>query len=97
MKTTVDERRNAVAVARRLLDANEPLMLDVGEVELLCRTLLDVQAVFLVHAPVISACKDCIDKYGNVHAEYARIFQSELVPAVKALHRFDASQPKEPK
>lgn len=95
MKTTKVERNTAVSIARRLLDEAEPLILDVGEVDLLCRTLLDVQAVFKIHAPVIDAAKKCIDRYGNVSREYAAIFQNQLVPAVRALYAFD-SQMKDP-
>jgi hypothetical protein len=95
VKTTAEERRSAVAVARRLLDANEPLMLDVGEVDLLCRTLLDVQSVFVVHAPLIAALKKMHNRVGEPVREFTDLYHAELVPALLALHRFDAFQPKE--
>lgn len=43
--TTPDERAKAVAIARRILDINEPLLWDVGETELLAKVLLDLDAL----------------------------------------------------
>jgi hypothetical protein len=46
MMTTAAERRTAVQVAKRLRDPNEPPILDHGELDLICRTLLDAQQAF---------------------------------------------------
>lgn len=67
-------------------DANAPI-----ELKLMSFVVLDCHAVFLVHAPVIAAIKHCIDRHGNVPRDYQERFQRELVPAVRALHRFDAT------
>ncbi len=90
MKTTIDERRQAVSIARRMLDTNEPPILDVGECNLLCRTLLDVQEVFIIHAPIISAVKKLIKPNGEPVREFTDLYNRELVPAVIAMHRWDA-------
>jgi hypothetical protein len=62
--TTADERRQAVTISRRVLDASEPLMLDVGEMDVLARTILDCSTAFTRMAPVYAAALEVVSDEG---------------------------------
>lgn len=87
MRTSTEQRRQAVAVARRLLDESEPLLVDVGEAELLCRVLLDCAEVFNLHAPIISAARLCVRPDGQF--AMGGPCWGELIRSVQELRRFE--------
>lgn len=86
-KPTASERRAAIAVAKRVANENEPLILDSGEVVLMARTLLAAQEAFSARlAPVYAAALDLVRDDGSQDARAWFAFK-DLVLACKAHDR----------
>ena len=65
MRTTSDQRRQAVQIATRLLDPNEPHLLDIGETTLLAHVIIDCRDQFVLYAPVVEAARRCVREDGS--------------------------------
>lgn len=88
MKTTPDDRRTVVGIAKRLLDKSEPFMLDAGECELMARVIADCHAVFQLHAPIIDAAKRLVTDRGSCTASWQKPW-SDLTTAILHLRAWE--------
>ena len=86
MRTTSDQRRQAVQIATRLLDANEPHMLDIGETTLLAQVIIDCQAVFKLHAPIVDSALRLVTPAGTCTPDWSTPWR-DMIASVAELRR----------